>query len=81
MYVPLDLWHILSRSGKLKGPRDGNAVTFANVGRAMNNTEFINLLSKSWVGTSADQSDYLEPLIREVLMTGKTMTLAVKHEG
>ncbi len=81
MYVPLDLWHILSRSGRLKGPRGGNAVTFANVGRAMNNTEFINLLSKSWVGTSADQSDYLESLIREVLKTGKTVTLAVKREG
>ena len=50
MYLPLDLWHILNRSGKLKGPKGGNVVTFGNVERTMNNTEFVHLLSKSWVG-------------------------------
>ena len=80
MYLPLDLWHILNRSGKLKGPKGGNVVTFGNVERTMNNTEFVHLLSKSWVGTSAAQSDYLDSLIKEVIMTGKTITLAVKHK-
>jgi len=81
MYLPLDLWHRLSRSGHLKGPRGGNVVTSENVDRAINNTEFIRLLSKSWVGTSAAQSKHLESLIREVIKTGKTITLAVEHEG
>lgn len=80
MYVPLDLWHILSRSGQLRGPKGGNALTFANVGRSINNTEFIGLVSKSWIGTSAAQSDYLESLVREVVMTGKTITMAIQHK-
>jgi len=80
MYLPLDLWHILNRSRRLKGPRGGNVVTFANVERTINNTQFIGLLSKSWVGTSAAQSDYLESLIKGVIETGKTITLAVQHK-
>ena len=80
MYLPLDLWHRLTRANKLKGPKGGNVVTFANVERAMNNTEFIRLVSKSWIGTSAAQSDCLETLIKEVIMTGKTVTLAVGHK-
>ena len=80
MYLPLDLWQRLRRSGRLKGPKGGNVVTFANVERGLSNTEFMNLVSKSWVGTSMRQSAILATAIREVLATGKTITIAVKHE-
>ena len=79
MYVPLDLWHRIRQSGTLRGLRDGNVVTYANVGRYMSGTEFTNVVSESWIGTSMAQSDILEPVIRRVLETGKTMTMAVKH--
>ena len=79
MYVPLDLWDHLRGSGRLVGPRGGKMVTFENTERWMSNTEFINVVSKSWVGTSTAQSDSLEPVIKEVLTTGKTVTMAVKH--
>ena len=81
MYLPLDLWHRLRQSGAVKGPKGGNVVTCADVERSMNNSEFINVVSKSWVGTSEVQSDILESVIREVLTTGKTITLAVKQRG
>lgn len=81
MYLPLDLWNRLRQSGRLKGPRGGNVVTFQNVRRAISNTEFVNLLSKAWVGTSIAQSAMLATMIREVLETGKTITIAVKHEA
>jgi hypothetical protein len=57
----------------------GNVLTFANVGRRINNREFVALVASSWVGTSIEQSAILETLIREVLATGKTVTLAIKQ--
>jgi hypothetical protein len=63
----------------LKGSKGGNVLTYENVGRRINNTEFVGLVAGSWVGTSIEQSAILVPLIRQVLTTGKTVTLAIKH--
>lgn len=79
IYLPLDLWKRANVAGKLKGPKGGNLLTFANVGRRINNSEFVALVSGSWVGTSIEQSAILDELIREVLSSGKTVTLAIKH--
>lgn len=54
-------------------------LTFQNVGRRINNSEFVNLVSGSWVGTSIEQSAILARIIREVLSSGKTVTFAIKH--
>ena len=80
IYLPLDLWKRASEAGRLKGPKGGNVLTFQNVGRRINNSEFVNLISGSWVGTSIEQSAILGPLIREVLASGKTVTFAIKHD-
>lgn len=79
MYVPLELWKQLSTSGRLKGPKGGNLLTFDNIGRRLNNTEFANLVSKAWIGTTIGQSHVLEKVIRAVLATGKTVTFAIKR--
>lgn len=79
IYLPLDLWKRVDAAGSLKGARGGNVLTFANVGRRINNSEFVGLVSGSWVGTSIEQSAILGPLIREVLASGKTLTFAIKH--
>jgi hypothetical protein len=79
IYLPLELWRLLDKEGRLKGSRDGNVLTFSNVGRRINNSEFVNLISGSWVGTSIEQSAILGKLIRDVLSTGKTVTFAIKH--
>ena len=79
IYLPLDLWKRADAAGRLKGPQGGNVLTFANVGRRINNSEFVSLVSGSWVGTSIEQSAILGPLIREVLASGKTVTFAIKH--
>jgi hypothetical protein len=79
IYLPLDLWKRADAAGKLKGVRGGNLLTFANVGRRINNSDFVALVSESWVGTSIEQSAILGQLIREVLSTGRTVTLAIKH--
>ncbi|MBT3358823.1 MAG: hypothetical protein HN403_04260 [Rhodospirillales bacterium] len=79
IYLPLELWKRANAAGRLKGPKGGNVLSFQNVGRRINNTEFVNLVSGSWVGTSIEQSAILGPLIREILASGKTVTFAIKH--
>jgi hypothetical protein len=71
--VPLDLWKVLNASGRLKGPKGGNALSYENVGRRLNNSEFVTLAANSWVGTTVAQSAALEGLIRSVLQSGKTV--------
>jgi hypothetical protein len=79
LYLPLDLWTSLNASGRLKGPRAGNRLSYANVGRRLSNTQFAGLVANSWVGTTIGQSTVLERVIREVLATGKTVTFAVNQ--
>lgn len=79
IYLPLDLWKRVEAAGKLKGSRGGNVLTFRNVGRRINNSEFVGLVTGSWVGTSIEQTAILVPLIRQVLASGKTVTFAMKH--
>ena len=79
IYLLLDLWKRSNAAGRLKGSKGGSVLTFQNVGRRINNSEFVGLVSGSWVGTSIEQSAMLRLLIREVLASGKTVTLAIEH--
>lgn len=79
IYVPLDLWNRLQKSGRLVGLKGGNIVTSKNVGRRINNTDFARLVAGSWVGTSIEQSTILAPIIRSVVSRGRTVTFAMKH--
>ncbi|NEW98073.1 hypothetical protein [Rhodopseudomonas sp. BR0G17] len=79
MYLPLGLWKSLAQSGRLKGARGGNLLTYNNVGRKLSGTEFITLVAGSWVGTTITQSASLETMIRSVLESGRTVTFAVKR--
>ena len=42
IYVPLDLWKLLDSSGRLKGPKGGNVLSYENVGRRLNNSAIPN---------------------------------------
>jgi hypothetical protein len=79
IYLPLDLWKRADAAGLFTGPRGGKVLTFKNVGRRINNTEFVWLVARSWVGTSIEQSAVLSEIVRQVLETGKTVTIAIKH--
>lgn len=79
IYLPLDLWKRAFAAGRLKGKKMGNVLTFENVGRRITNTEFVGLVAGAWVGTSIEQSAILQPLIRQILSSGKTVTFAIKH--
>lgn len=79
MYLPLTYWKLLAKHSGLKGPKKGLRVTYDNAGRYFDNTEFINLVAKAWVGTNASQSSVLRDVIRDVIQTGKAVVLAVKN--
>ncbi len=78
MYFPLDFWKALAADDVTKGPRDGRVITYDNVSRRLNNTQFIALVAEAWVGTTVPQSKVLERVIEAVIESGKTVTLAVK---
>ena len=79
IYLPLDLWKRAEAAGWLRGTKGGNLLTFKNIGRRINNSEFVGLVSGAWVGTSVEQSAMLVPLIKQVLASGKTVTFALRH--
>lgn len=81
MYLPLDYWHILDADPSMTGPKGGRQVTYKNVRRHLNNTEFINTVRKAWIGTNAAQSRMLEPLIRSVVESGKAALIAIRSGG
>jgi hypothetical protein len=80
MYLPLDLWKSLAADPATQGPRGGRFVSYSNVGRRLTNSEFVTLVADAWVGTTVPQSSMLEKVIRSVLETKKTVTIAVKSE-
>jgi len=81
MYLPLDFWKTLDGCGEsLIGPKGGRFLSYKNVGRYFDNTEFTHLVSKSWVGTRIEQSEVLEKIIEEIITTGKAAMLAIRFD-
>lgn len=78
MYFPLDFWKSLAADPCTLGPRQGRIITYNNVPRRLNNTEFLALVAQAWVGTTVPQSKLLQAAIHSVLQSGKTLTFAVK---
>ena len=80
MYLPLEYWRRLERDPGVKGSRDGKVVTFDNAGRHFDNTAFAHLVASGWIGTTAPQTAVLKAVIREIIKTGRTVTIAVKRD-
>ena len=81
IYLPLDLWKQADAAGNFAGKRGGKVLTYDNVGRRIINSEFVTLVSGAWVGTSIEQSAELSKLVRQVLESGKTVTIAIRHSS
>jgi hypothetical protein len=78
MYLPLDYWKLVERGADVVGARGGRRVTYGNVGRYFDNSGFVSVVSKAWVGTTPNQSKILTAVIREVLSSGRAVAIAVK---
>jgi hypothetical protein len=79
MYIPLEYWRRLEADPVIRGEKDGRAVTYDNVGRYFNNTSFAALVADGWIGTAGAQTDFLDPLIREIVTSNRTVTIAVRE--
>ena len=78
MYFPLDYWKILENDESIKGPRGGKGVTYENMHKKFNNTDFRGLLVSGWIGTDATNSAYLETVIKRAVESGKRIIYAVE---
>lgn len=80
MYLPLGYWKSTADDPVMEGPKGGRHISYENAGRYFDNTSFANIVSQAWVGTTMPQSDILEDYIRQVTVTGRSVTFAVKRE-
>lgn len=81
MYLPLAYWKLTENDPRLAGKRGGQVLRNGNAGRYFTNTDFSALVAKAWIGTNSNQSDILEPLIREIIQSGRTVALAIEEDG
>ncbi|MFC1783835.1 hypothetical protein ACFL02_09670, partial [Planctomycetota bacterium] len=80
MYIPLDYWNTLSKDSSIEGPRGGKIISYENIGRYFDNTEFVTMVAKAWIGTTSNQTDVLESLIRSTIQSGRTVAIGVKTD-
>jgi hypothetical protein len=76
MYLPLDYFEKLVDSGRLAGPRGGVVLRYDNVGRWVNNSSFISLVERAWVGTRRLTSGQVTEIVRRALNADHSIVLA-----
>jgi hypothetical protein len=80
MYLPLDYWKLIAEHPTLVGPKGGKRLSYRNVRRYFDNSEFVALAAGGWVGTNTHQSSVLEVAIRSTLESGRAVIIAVNIE-
>lgn len=80
MYLPLDYWKRISAHPAMAGPRGGSRLSYRNVRRYLDNTEFVTIASGGWVGTHIQQSVLLVEVIRETIQSGRAAVIAINQE-
>lgn len=78
MYFPLELWKSMAADPSTRGPRGGRFINYGNAPRRLTNSEFVDLVTGGWIGTTAPQSKVLKRVIDYVIASGRTATFAVK---
>jgi len=80
MYLPLDYWKLISQHPAMVGPQGGCQISYKNVRRYMDNTQFATIVAGAWVGTNIDQSKLIEVAIRDTLASGKAAVIALDEQ-
>jgi hypothetical protein len=80
MYLPLQYWELLSGHPTMTGSRGGSRLSYKNVRRYFDNTEFVTMASGGWLGTNIGQSKLLEKAIKSTLESGRSVVFAVNNE-
>lgn len=80
MIIPIELWKDMENddSHKYYGPNGGKYISFENCPRYFDNTAFISLLRKGWVGTGSKSALFLESAIKEIIEENTSLIFAAK---
>ncbi len=82
MYFPLDLWELLLSTDYTKGKKGGTVIGYEQSrGRYLNNTEFIDLFKKGWIGSSDITSDMISEIINTILDSKHSLILASSKDS
>jgi len=76
MYLPTDLYDIVTRSDLVKGPRGGVVLGYDTVQRYVSNDLFVLLVRGGWVGSRGVASEQLTDLVLRGLAANRSMTIA-----
>ncbi|MBW9275181.1 MAG: hypothetical protein K1563_15985 [Candidatus Thiodiazotropha sp. (ex. Lucinisca nassula)] len=79
MYIPLELWEKFIVSDQSVGPRGGRFIGYENSQRWLNNSEFVALVRKGWVGSSNSMSKNINSIIADKLAANRSVVYAI-HE-
>ena len=77
MYLPLEYWKRGNCDGRFVGDKGGKYIGYNNVGRHINNSDFIRYVSGGWIGTPVDQFRYLNDMIRYLVGAKRNVTYAL----
>jgi hypothetical protein len=77
IYLPLAYWDLIAVSPEARGVRGGLGVTHDNVGRYLNNSQFVDLVQDAWVGSRGITSSRIEEVIRNGLDAERSIVLAI----
>jgi hypothetical protein len=81
MYLPLSLWDKLTASQQLLGRDGGTVVTYENIDRYLTNTHFIDLVERSWLGSSRVTSAQIGEIVEAALAGDEAVVLASSAGG
>jgi hypothetical protein len=76
LYIPLDYWDVLNASGEVVGPRGGVRLGYDTVRRYLNNSLFVRLVERAWIGSRGVTNADLIKVVRAAVDAGRSVTLA-----
>lgn len=81
MYIPLDHWEVILADPKTDGPRGGKQIGFHTVeDKYLTTTQFVELLKKNLVGTTASAWPQISRWIRDLLRGRRAVIVAIEKE-
>lgn len=75
-YLPREYTESLLMSNVTDGSRGGKLLSFENVQRHLNNSDFATLVRDGWIGTRAKSTDLISELIRNALDGERAVVVA-----
>jgi hypothetical protein len=81
VYVPLSYWKLVANTPAIEGPKGGKVVKADSFGRRhLTPTNFIDMVGRGWIGTSALQAKVLVPYLKGAMAGKKGVVLAVQSD-